>query len=91
MGEFLDVFPEDLHVLPLDREIEFTIDVLPGTTPISKAPYRMAPEELAEVKKQIQDLLSKGFIRPSTSPPGTPVLLAKKKDGTQRFVLTIGN
>jgi len=67
MGEFLDVFPEDLPVLPLDREVEFTIDVLPGTTPISKAPYRMAPVELAEVKKQIWDLLSKGFIRPSTS------------------------
>jgi len=67
VGEFLDIFPEDLPGLPPDREVEFTIDVLSGTAPISKAPYRMAPEELAEVKKQIQDLLSKGFIRPSTS------------------------
>ena len=66
--EFLDVLPEDLPRLPPDREVEFTIDVLPGIAPISKAPYRMAPIELVEVKKQIQDLLSKNFIRPSTSP-----------------------
>ena len=64
---------------------EFTIEVLPGTAPVSKAPYRMAPIELAEVKKQIQELL--GFIRPSTSPWGAPVLLAKKKDGTQRLCI----
>ena len=80
--EFLDVFPEDLPRLSPDREVEFTIDVLSGTTPLSKAPYRMAPIELAEVKKQIQDLLNKSFIRPNTSPWGAPVLLAKKKDGT---------
>jgi len=80
--EFLDVFPKDLPGLPPDREVEFTIDVLSGTAPISKAPYQMAPVELAEVKKQIQDLLNKDFIRPSTSPCGAPVLLAKKKNGT---------
>jgi len=65
--EFLDAFPKDLPGLLPDREVEFMIDVLPGTAPISKAPYHMAPVELAEVKKQIQNLLSKGSIRPSTS------------------------
>jgi len=60
--EFLDVFPENLPGLLADREVDFTTDVLPGTAPISKAPYRMAPVELAEVKKQIQDLLSRGSI-----------------------------
>ena len=80
--DFLDVFSEELPGLPPDREVEFTIEVLPGTAPISKAPYRMAPIELAEVKKQIEELLTKGFIRPSTSPWGAPVLLVKKKDGT---------
>ena len=66
--EFPDVFPEDLSGLPPDREIEFAIDLLPGTAPISKAPYRMAPTELKELKVQLQDLLEKGFIRPSVSP-----------------------
>ena len=66
--EFLDVFPEDLPGLLPDREIEFAIDVLPGTVPIFKASYRMAPMELAKVKKRIQELLSKGLIRPSASP-----------------------
>ena len=65
--ESLDVFPEDLSGLPPDREVEFMIDVLPDTVPISKALHQMAPVELAVVKKQIQNLLSKGFIRPSTS------------------------
>ena len=78
MGEFLNVFPKDLLGLPPDREVEFMIDVLPGTAPISKAPYHMAPVELAKVKKQIQNLLSKGSIRPSTSSWEAPVLLAKK-------------
>ena len=63
--EFLDVFPEDLPWIPLDREIEFSIDLLPRTSPILKAPYRMAPTEL---KEQLQELLDKGFIRPSASP-----------------------
>ena len=63
--EFLDVFPENLPWIPLDREIEFSIDLLPRTSPISKAPYRMAPTEL---KEQLQELLDKGFIRPSASP-----------------------
>jgi hypothetical protein len=85
--EFLDVFPEDFPGLSLDREIEFCIDLIPGAAPISKAPYRMAPAELKELKKQIQELLDKGFIRPSVSPWGAPVLFVKKKDGTFRMCI----
>ena len=66
--DFLDVFPEELLGLPLDREIEFGVDVPPRTQPISIPPYRMAPLELKELKAQLQDLLDKGFIRSSTSP-----------------------
>ena len=77
--EFLKVVPEDLPGLPPDREIEFAIDLIPGTAPISKAPYRMAPTELKELKIQLQELLDKGFIRPSFSPWGAPVLFVKKK------------
>ena len=66
--EFLDVFPEELPGLPPHREIEFCIDVVSDTAPISMPPYRMAPAELRELKEQLQELLDKGFIRPSTSP-----------------------
>jgi hypothetical protein len=66
--EFLNVFLEDFPGLPPDREIEFCIDLIPGASRISKAPYRMAPAELKELKTQIQELLNKGFIRPSVSP-----------------------
>jgi hypothetical protein len=83
--EYPDVFPEDLPGLPPDREIEFNIDLLPDTQPISIPPYRMAPAELKELKKQLQDLLNKGFIRPSCSPWGAPVLFVKKKDGSFRL------
>ena len=85
--EFPDVFPEDLSGLPPDREIEFSIDLLPGSNPISKAPYRMAPAELRELKAQLQELLDKGFIRPSVSPWGAPVLFVKKKDGSMRLCI----
>ncbi|XP_077221970.1 uncharacterized protein LOC143855791 [Tasmannia lanceolata] len=68
VSEFLDVFPEDLTELPPHREIDFTIDLEPGTLPIFKAPYRMAPAELKELKEQLFELLEKGFIRPSSSP-----------------------
>ena len=85
--EFPDVFPEDLPGIPIDREIEFSIDLHPGTSPISKAPYRMAPIELKELKEQLQELLDKGFIRPSASPWGAPVLFVKKKDGTMRLCI----
>ena len=77
VNEFSDVFPEELPGLPPEREVELSIDVISGTTPISRAPYRMAPTELKELKAQLQDLLEKGFIRPSVSPWGAPVLLVK--------------
>ena len=80
--EFPDVFPEDLPRLPLDHEVEFSIELEPGTAPISRRPYRMAPRELAEMKKQLEELMDKGFIRPSSSPWGCPAIFVKKKDGT---------
>jgi hypothetical protein len=64
--EFPDAFPEDLPGLPPERDVEFVIELKPGTTPISRRPYRMPPNELAELKTQLQDLLEKGFIRPSS-------------------------
>ncbi|KAG8481374.1 hypothetical protein CXB51_026156 [Gossypium anomalum] len=85
--EFQDVFPEELPGLPPNREVEFGIDLLPGTAPVSIAPYRMAPKELVELKAQIQELLDRGFIRPSISPWGAPVLFVKKKDGTMRMCI----
>ena len=75
-------FLEDFPGLPPDREIEFCIDLIPEAAPISKAPYRIAPAKLKELKTQIQELLDKGFIRPSVLPWGAPVLFVKKKDGT---------
>jgi hypothetical protein len=80
--EFLDVFPADLPGLPPDRDVEFTIELEPGTAPISWCLYRMAPKELAEMKNQLEDLLKKGFIRPSSSPWGCPTIFVKKKDDT---------
>ena len=85
--EFLDIFPDDIAGLPPDREVEFTIDLIPGTEPISIPPYRMAPTELRELKAQLEELLSKGFIRPSISPWGAPVLFMKKKDGNLRLCI----
>ena len=81
VNEFGDVFPEELPGLPTKREIEFEIELLPGVSPISQALYRMAPVELKELKVQLQELLDKGFIRPSFSPWGAPVLFVKKKMG----------
>ena len=80
--EFSDVFPDDLPSLPPDRELEFEIELLPGSAPISIPPYRMTPTELKELKVQLQDLVNKGFIQPSVSPWGAPILFVKKKDGT---------
>ncbi|XP_042043712.1 uncharacterized protein LOC121789300 [Salvia splendens] len=85
--DFPDVFPENLPGPPPDRQVEFTIDLEPGSAPVSKAPYRMAPKELVELKIQLQELLDLGFIRPSVSPWGTPVLFVKKKDGTMRMCI----
>ena len=78
--DYPDVFPDELPGMPPDRDIEFAIELQPGKTPISKRHYRMPPAELAELKKQLQELLDKGFIRPSTSPWGCPALFVKKKD-----------
>jgi hypothetical protein len=80
--EFPDVFPEDLPGLPPERDMEFVIELKPGTAPISRRSYRMPPNELAELKTQLQDLLDKGFIRPSSSPWGCPAIFVKKKDQT---------
>ncbi|GJW61042.1 putative nucleotidyltransferase, ribonuclease H [Tanacetum coccineum] len=84
---FPDVFPDELPGLPPEREVEFTIELIPGAQPISKAPYRMAPVELKELKDQLQELLERGFIRPSVSPWGAPVLFVKKKDGSMRLCI----
>jgi hypothetical protein len=83
--EYLDVFPEELPGMPPDHDIEFIIELLHETPPISKRPYRMPVNELVELKKQIAELQSKGFIRPSSSPWGAPMLFVEKKDGTQRM------
>ncbi|KAJ4943956.1 hypothetical protein NE237_005596 [Protea cynaroides] len=85
--EFPDVFPEELLGLPSDRATEFVIDLMPGSTLVSKAPYRMAPTELKELKTQLQELLDKGFIGPSISPWGAPVLFVKKKDRSVRLCI----
>jgi hypothetical protein len=81
--EYPDVFPKELLGMPLDHNIEFMIELLPGTPPISKRPYRMPVNELVELKKQIAGLQSKGFIHPSSSPWWAPMLFVEKKDGTQ--------
>jgi hypothetical protein len=78
--EFSDVFPEDLPGLPPERDVEFVIELKPGTAPVSRRSYRMPLNELAELKTQLQDLLEKGFIRPSSSPWGCPAIFVKKKD-----------
>ena len=80
--EFPDVFPKELPRVPPKREVDLSIEVVQGTTPISRAPYRMAATELKELKAQLQELLDKGFVRPSVSPWGSLVLFVKKKDGT---------
>ena len=87
VSDFSDMFPKELPGLPPHREIEFAIDVVPGATPASIRPYIMAPLELKELKLQLQDLLEKGFIQPSVSPWGAPVLFVKKKDGTLRLCI----
>jgi hypothetical protein len=83
--KFLDVFPEDFPGLPPERDVEFVIELKPGTTPISRRSYQMLPNELAELKTQLQDLLEKGFIRPSSSPWGCPTIFVKKEDQTFRM------
>jgi hypothetical protein len=83
--DFPDVFPEELPGFPPERDVEFSIELKPGTTPVSRRSYRMPSNELAELKTQLQDLLEKGFIRPSSSPWGCPAIFVKKKDQTLRM------
>jgi predicted aspartyl protease len=83
--DFPDVFPEELPGMPPDREVEFVIDLLPGTAPISKGPYRMSVEELKELNKQLTELQEAGYICPSSSPWGAPVMFIQKKDGSQQM------
>ncbi|GJR79409.1 putative reverse transcriptase domain-containing protein [Tanacetum coccineum] len=81
------VFPEELPGLPPPRQVEFRIDLIPGAAPVARAPYRLAPSEMKELSKQLQELSEKGFIRPSSSPWGAPVLFVKKKDGSAPILL----
>ncbi|XP_073129622.1 uncharacterized protein [Henckelia pumila] len=85
--DFEDVFPDEVAGIPPDREVEFSIDLISGTVPISKAPYRLDPTEMKELKEQIEEFLDKGFIRPSFSPWGASVLFVKKKDGSMRLCI----
>jgi hypothetical protein len=83
--EYPDVFPDELPGMPPDRDVEFVIELQPGTAPISKRPYRMPPKELDELKNQLQELLDKGYILLSSPPWGCPALFVKKKDGSLRL------
>nr|GFA17558.1 putative reverse transcriptase domain-containing protein [Tanacetum cinerariifolium] len=85
--EFPEVFPDDLSGLPPVREVEFRIDLIPGALLIAKVPYRLAPSEMSELSNQLRELQEKGFIRPSSSPWGAPVLFVKKKDGAMRMCI----
>ncbi|KAL4348778.1 hypothetical protein GQ457_17G007950 [Hibiscus cannabinus] len=87
VSEFIIVFPEELPGLPPTREVQFGIDSQPETNPVSITPYRMASIELKELKKQLEELQRKGFIRPNTSPWGAPVLFVKKKDSSMRLCI----
>ncbi|GJU82518.1 putative reverse transcriptase domain-containing protein, partial [Tanacetum coccineum] len=85
--DFPEVFPEDLPGLPLTRQVEFQIDLILGAAPVARAPYRLAPSEMKELSEQLKELSEKGFIRPSSSPWGAPVLFVKKKDGSFRMCI----
>ncbi|XP_054808665.1 uncharacterized protein LOC129310774 [Prosopis cineraria] len=87
VSEFLEVFANEMSGLPPEREIKFSIDLVPGIEPISKAPYHMAPLELEELKKKLKELLEKGFIRISVSPWVSLVLFVKKKDRNLRLCI----
>ncbi|GJV47675.1 putative reverse transcriptase domain-containing protein [Tanacetum coccineum] len=85
--DFPEVFPEDLPGLPPTRQVEFQIDLIPGAAPVARAPYRLAPSEMKELSEQLKELSDKGFIRPSSSPWGAPVLFVKKKDRSFRMCI----
>ncbi|GJV41953.1 putative reverse transcriptase domain-containing protein [Tanacetum coccineum] len=81
------LFPEDLPSIPPTRQVEFQIDLIPGAAPVARAPYRLAPFKMKELSDQLKELSNKGFIRPSSSPWGSPVLFVKKKDGSFRMCI----
>nr|GEX81559.1 RNA-directed DNA polymerase like [Tanacetum cinerariifolium] len=85
--DFPDVFPEDLSGIPQTRQVKFQIGLIPGAAPVARAPYRLAPSEMKELSNQLKELFDKGFIRPSSSPWGAPVLFVKKKDGSFRMCI----
>jgi hypothetical protein len=85
VNEFPDVFPKELPGMPPDRDIEFVIELKPGTAPIYKTPLRITTPELSELKEHIKELLEKGFICPTSSPWGAPMIFVPNKDGTQRL------
>ncbi|XP_071714870.1 uncharacterized protein [Rutidosis leptorrhynchoides] len=87
VSEFLEVFPDELPGLPPVREVEYKIELIPGTTLVAKAPYRLAPPEIREMMSQIQELLDRGFMRPSWSLWGAPVLFVKKKDSSMHMCI----
>lgn len=82
--DFTDVFPVELRRLPPLREVDFMIELEQDTRPISRVPYHMTPMEMAELKAQLEEIAGKGYIKPSASPWGAPVLFIKKKDGSLR-------
>ncbi|GJZ20398.1 hypothetical protein Tco_0556988 [Tanacetum coccineum] len=85
--DFPEIFPEDLPGLPPTRQVEFQIDLVPGAAPVARAPYRLGPSEMKELSEKLKELYDKGFIRPSSSPWGAPVLFVKKKDGSFRMCI----
>jgi hypothetical protein len=87
LREYRDVFPEEVPGLPPRRDIDFSIELAPGAVPVSRTPYRMSTPELVELKLQLREMMDKGYIRPSVSPWGAPVLFVKKKDGTLRLCI----
>ncbi|GKD12271.1 putative nucleotidyltransferase, ribonuclease H [Tanacetum coccineum] len=88
--DFPEVFPDDLSGLPPIQEIKFQIELIPGAVSVTKSPYRLAPFKMEELSGQLKELQDKGFIRPSSSPWGAPILFVKKKDGSSRMYLTSG-
>ena len=87
LWEFRDLFRDEIPRLPPKRDIDFTIELVPGPAPVSKTPYRISTPEMLELKMQLQELLEKKYIRLSVSPWGAPVLFVKKKDGTLRLCI----
>ncbi|GKD79259.1 hypothetical protein Tco_1341880, partial [Tanacetum coccineum] len=85
--DFPEVFLEEFPGLPPSKQVEFRIDLVPRAAPVARAPYRLVPSEMKELSVQLQELPEKGFIRPSSSPWGAPILFVKKKDGSFRMCI----